>query len=62
MGSGPSAFKKADVKRALQAATAAGIEVKRVVIDKAGKIVIVAGKPEEEKLDEDSGGNEWDGI
>jgi hypothetical protein len=43
MGKGPSTFKKLDVKRALQACSAAGVAVKRVEIDKAGKIVVVAG-------------------
>jgi hypothetical protein len=60
MGKGPSTFKKNDVKRALQAAVTAGIEVQRFEIDKAGKIVVVAGKSDNEKPDE--GANEWDHI
>jgi hypothetical protein len=35
-------FKQQDVTRALRGAIAAGIEIKRVEIDTAGKIVIVA--------------------
>jgi hypothetical protein len=38
---------------------AAGIEVQRVEIDKAGKIIIVTGKPQP---GQDSTRNEWDGI
>jgi hypothetical protein len=60
MGRGPSRFKQEDVTRAVRAMVAAGIEVRRVVIEKAGNIVVVAGKPEDEKPNEVSGGNEWD--
>jgi len=63
MGRGPSPFKKQDVKRALLAAAAAGIKVRSYEIYPiTGKIVVLAGKPEEEEPDEDSGGNEWDRI
>jgi len=40
MGRGPSPFKKEDMKRALLAAAAAGIEVLRVEIEQ-GKIVLI---------------------
>jgi hypothetical protein len=43
----PTAFRQADVTRAVRAAKAAGIEVARVEIDPvSGKIVIVAGSPD----------------
>jgi hypothetical protein len=46
MGHGPSSFKKADVTRAVSAVRKAGIEVARIEVDtKAGKVVIIAGKP-----------------
>ena len=37
----PCTFKQRDVTRALRGAKAAGIEIQRVEIDKAGKIVLV---------------------
>jgi hypothetical protein len=41
MARGPCTFKQQDVTRALRATVAAGIEVRRVEIDKNGKIVLV---------------------
>jgi hypothetical protein len=58
MSRGPRTFKQADVAAAIKAARQAGIEVARIEVDKAGKIVIVAGKPEE-PVDT---GNEWDSV
>jgi hypothetical protein len=42
MGKRPSKFKKLDVKRVLQACSAAGVAVKRVEIEH-GKIVLIFG-------------------
>lgn len=54
-------FRQQDVTRALKAANAAGVKVARVEIDKAGKIVIVAGEAESDSADAaDSPKNEWD--
>jgi len=52
-------FKQTDVTRAVKAVVAAGVEVARIEIDKAGKIVILAGKPGESNS---AGVNEWDEI
>ena len=54
----PSKFRQTDLTRALKGALAAGIEIERVEIDKDGKIVVVAGAPEQitEKRLETSGG------
>ena len=41
----PSTFRRQDVTRAVKAVVAAGVDIARVEIDSAGKIVIVAGKP-----------------
>jgi hypothetical protein len=58
-----TAFRQADVSRALKGASAAGIVISRIEIDQNGKIVLVAtteaapghpGNP--------AGGNEWDEV
>jgi hypothetical protein len=60
MSRGAQTFKQGDVTKALKAASAAGMDVKRVEIDREGKIVIVAGAPE--AAVSLAGGNEWDGV
>ena len=63
MARGACTFRKQDVTRALRATVAAGVNVRRVEIDKAGKIVIVAGKPSPEKGEENQTDmNEWDAV
>ena len=50
-------FRKADLRRAVEAVIAAGQTVARVEVDPNGKIVIVtAGEPERRE------GNEWDHV
>jgi len=41
----PCTFRQRDLRLALETARAAGLEIGRVEIDRAGKIVVVAGKP-----------------
>ena len=41
MSKAASTFRKSDVKRAIQAAESAGMTVRRVEIDTAGKIILV---------------------
>lgn len=41
MSRAPCAFRQTDVTRALKATVAAGLEVRRVEIDKDGKLVVV---------------------
>jgi hypothetical protein len=43
MPRGPRTFRQQDVTRALRASVAAGVEVRRVEIDREGKIVLVFG-------------------
>jgi hypothetical protein len=54
----PSTFRQRDMTRAVRAVVAAGVGVKRVEIDKSGKIVVITGG-------EDSASdrpNEWDEV
>jgi hypothetical protein len=44
MARAPSTFRQQDVTRAVKAVAAAGVDIARVEIDAAGKIVIVASK------------------
>jgi hypothetical protein len=62
MSRGPQTFKQSDVTRALKATVKAGIAVERVEIDKNGKIVVVAGSPEDAADGEKPGINEWDKV
>jgi len=48
-------FRQSDVTRAVKAVVAAGVEVARVEVDKDGRIVVVAGKPESNPAS-----NPWD--
>jgi hypothetical protein len=48
-----TAFRQADVSRAVKGATSAGVTISRIEIDAAGKIVIVAGVSAESKVDDD---------
>jgi len=53
----PATFRKADLRRAVEAVTAAGQIVARVEVDPNGKIVIVtAGELERRE------GSEWDRV
>lgn len=57
MARAPVIFRKADLRRAVEAVTAAGQVVARVEVDPSGKIVIVtAGEVERRE------GNEWDRV
>jgi hypothetical protein len=65
MSRGIQAFKQTDAVKALKAAKSAGFDVQRFEIDRAGKIVIIIGKPEaaELVLAESAGEpNEWDDV
>jgi hypothetical protein len=45
MSRGAQTFKQNDVKKAGKGALDAGLDVQRIEIDRAGKIVIIVGKP-----------------
>jgi hypothetical protein len=61
MARAPSFFRQQDVTKAIRATKAAGIDIARIEIDRAGKIVIITGAPEaaRSRLEE---GNEWDHV
>ena len=56
----PSAFRQRDVTRAIRAAAAAGVDIARVEVTKAGTIVIVTTAAAEPAKQEDV--NEWDRV
>jgi hypothetical protein len=58
MARAPSTFRQQDVTRAIRAAAAAGVDIARVEVTKAGTIVIVATAAAEPAKQEDV--NEWD--
>jgi hypothetical protein len=61
MARGACNFRQTDLKRAIKAARAAGMEIARVEISKDGVIAMVPSKPEE-RVDERSETNEWDSV
>jgi hypothetical protein len=56
MSRGVQIFRQTDVRKAAIAVRDAGLEVRRVEIDRAGKIVIVTGAPSGEPKPEDVAG------
>jgi len=54
----PATFRKADLRRAVEAVTAAGQVVARVELDPNGKIVIVTADGEAKRRE----GSEWDRV
>jgi hypothetical protein len=63
MARAPSKFRQSDVTRMVAGVVAAGVEVREVVVDKDGKIRVIAGKsenvPSGHTVEE---ANEWDRI
>ena len=57
MARSPATFRKADLRRAVEAVTAAGQVIARVELDPNGRIVIVTTGELERKE-----GNEWDRV
>jgi hypothetical protein len=44
------AVKQVDITRAVRAVRAAGVDIARVEVDADGKIVVVAGKPDDSSI------------
>jgi hypothetical protein len=61
MTRGICTFRQRDVTAAVKAVVAAGVAIARVEVDKIGKIVIIAGRPND-IAEAPGGGNEWDSI
>jgi hypothetical protein len=60
MSRGPQTFRQRDVTKAVKAVVAAGVEVVRVEVDKAGKIIVVtAGSGDNQAQPEP---NSWDTL
>jgi hypothetical protein len=53
-------FRQNDLAKALKAAAAAGVPVARFEIDRDGKIIVVAGKAEQDAAVTEV--NEWDTV
>jgi hypothetical protein len=53
-------FKQGDVTKACKGMVKAGLSVRRVEIDREGKLVIITGKPEE--MPTGANENEWDSV
>jgi hypothetical protein len=62
MSRGQQTFRQRDVTKAIKAAAKAGIPVKRVEIDKTGKIIIVISKTEDAASGDRPEKNEWDRV
>ncbi|MGY3387782.1 hypothetical protein ACVWW6_000373 [Bradyrhizobium sp. USDA 3311] len=58
MSKGQHTFKQGDVTKALKGAVNAGLSVKRIEIDRQGKIVVFTG----ESGPSAATGNEWDDV
>ena len=61
MARAASAFRQSDLTKAIKAATAAGVNIARVEIDKDGKIVIITANTPTQPGDGREA-NEWDAI
>ncbi len=54
----PAVFTQGDISKLLKGAKAAGMDVRRVVIDRSGRIVADFGHPVEDATE----ANEWDVV
>jgi hypothetical protein len=61
MARAPSIFRQQDVTKAIRATKAADVDIARIEIDRAGKIVIITGAPEAAPSGFEEG-NEWDRV
>jgi hypothetical protein len=55
-------FRQRDIKAAIKAVMAAGVDIARVEVDKDGKIIVVTGKADDVPGERTEGSNPWDNI
>jgi hypothetical protein len=60
MSRGPQQFRQTDVTKAIKAAVAAGLSVARVEVER-GRIIVIAGRPEQGQHS-GTAVNEWDTV
>jgi hypothetical protein len=60
MPRGQCTFRQSDVTKAVKAVVAAGVQVARVEVDRAGRIVVIVGEPSSVEQAKETG--EWDRI
>jgi hypothetical protein len=58
MSRGDQTFKQGDVTKAAKGAAKAGLNVRRIEIDRDGKIVVITGQPDQSPHEL----NEWDTV
>jgi hypothetical protein len=61
MSRAPSTFRQCDVTRAVKAVAAAGVDIARIEIDRAGRIIIIATSGSA-GAGEGREANEWDEL
>jgi hypothetical protein len=59
---GNCTFRQRDIKAAIKAVMAAGVDIARVEVDKDGKIIVVTGKADHVPGERTEGSNPWDNI
>ena len=62
MSRGAHSFRRSDVTKAIKAALASGLPVARVEVSPEGRIIIVAGAPEQGQDAAVTQVNEWDAV
>lgn len=63
MSHGPQRFRESEIRRAIKAARAAGLEIARLDINKDGGFAIIPGKPTDETAAQTEYPlNEWDDV
>lgn len=59
MSHGPYRFRESDMRRAINAARKAGIEIARLDVNKDGGFAIIPGKPSEAPAQSEPPDDEW---
>lgn len=62
MSRAASTFRQNDLTRAVKGAVAGGVKIVQVVIDKTGKIILIADNGDRQAVPAIEGVNEWDSV